>query len=158
MSMKGWERNTGGLAAHAQRRKEVTSQRVEAAITTLLRANTPINFTTVSKEWTPRRAATIPRENRASQQRQRRLFSDEAGVTKQYLYANEQIRGRIEALRDQQQQQVVRQRAARPHGKTDASKDIVILAKDRRIKELEEEVRRLKKELQGALGKLYERV
>jgi len=83
---------------------------------------------------------------------------DEAGVTKQYLYANEQIRGRIEALRDQQQQQVVRQRAARPHGKTDASKDIVILAKDRRIKELEEEVRRLKKELQGALGKLYERV
>jgi hypothetical protein len=131
MSMKGWERNTGGLAAHAQRRKEVTSQRVEAAITTLLRANTPINFTTVSKE---------------------------AGVTKQYLYANEQIRGRIEALRDQQQQQVVRQRAARPHGKTDASKDIVILAKDRRIKELEEEVRRLKKELQGALGKLYERV
>ena len=131
MSMKGWERNTGGLAAHAQRRKEVTSQRVEAAITNLLRANAPINFTTVSKE---------------------------AGVTKQYLYANEQIRGRIEALRDQQQQQVVRQRAARPHGKTDASKDIVILAKDRRIKELEEEVRRLKKELQGALGKLYERV
>ena len=30
-----------------------------------------------SKQWTPRRAATIPRENRASQQRQRRLFSDE---------------------------------------------------------------------------------
>ena len=66
MSMKGWERNTGGLAAHAQRRKEVTSQRVEAAITTLLRANTPINFTTVSKEWSPRRAATIPRENRGA--------------------------------------------------------------------------------------------
>jgi len=131
MSMKGWERNTGGLAAHAQRRKEVTSQRVEAAITNLLRANAPINFTTVSKD---------------------------AGVTKQYLYANEQVRGRIEALRDQQQEQVVRQRAARPQGKTDASKDIVILAKDRRIKELEQEVQRLKKELQGALGKLYERV
>ncbi len=130
MSMKGWERNTGGLAAHAQRRKEVTSQRVEAAITTLLRVNAPINFTTVSKE---------------------------AGVTKQYLYANEQVRGRIEALRDQQQEQVVRQRAARPPGKTDAGKDLVILAKDRRIKELEEEVRRLKKELQGALGKLYDR-
>ncbi len=131
MSMKGWARNTGGLAAHAQRRKEVTSQRVEAAITKLLRANAPINFTTVSKE---------------------------AGVTKQYLYANEQVRGRIEALRDQQQEQVVRQRATRPQGKTNASKDLVILAKDRRIKELEEEVRRLKKEVQGALGKLYERV
>jgi len=131
MSMKGWERNTSGMAAPAQRRKEVTSQRVEAAITKLLRENPPINFNTVAKE---------------------------AGVTKQYLYANEQVRGRIEALRDQPQEQGVRQRVARPHGKTDASKDVVILAKDRRIKDLEEEVRRLKKELQGALGKLYERV
>lgn len=131
MSMKGWERNTSGMAAHAQRRKELTSQRVEGAITKLLRENAPINFNTVSKE---------------------------AGVTKQYLYANEQVRGRIEALRDQPQEQGVRQRVARPHGKTDASKDVVILAKDCRIKELEEEVRRLKKELQGALGKLYERV
>ncbi len=130
MSMKGWERNTGGLAAHAQRRKEANLQRVDAAIATILRENAPVNFNTVSKE---------------------------AGVTKQYLYANEQVRGRIEALRDQQQEQVVRQRVTRPLGKTDASKDIVILAKDRRIKELEQEVQRLKKELQGALGKLYER-
>ncbi len=125
MSMKGWERNTGGLAAHAQRRKEANLQRVDAAIATILRENAPVNFNTVSKE---------------------------AGVTKQYLYANEQVRGRIEALRDQQQEQVVRQRVTRPLGKTDASKDIVILAK-----ELEQEVQRLKKELQGALGKLYER-
>jgi hypothetical protein len=131
MSMTGWERNTSGLAAHAQRRKELTLQRVDAAITKLLHENVPVNFNTVSKE---------------------------AGVTKQYLYANEQVRGRIEALRDQQRERMVRERVARPHGKTDASKDIVILAKDRRIKQLEEEVRRLKKELQVAWGKLYERI
>jgi hypothetical protein len=47
---------------------------------------------------------------------------------------------------------------ARPAGKTDASKDLVILAKDRRIKELEAENRRLKEELKGALGKAYDRL
>ena len=44
----------------------------------------------------------------------------------------------------------------RSAGKTDASRDLVILAKDRRIKDLEAEIRRLNKELQGALGKAYD--
>lgn len=131
MSKTTWERNTSAMVAHAHLRKERNLQRVDAAITKLLREHTPVNFNTVAKE---------------------------AGVSKQYLYTNDQVRGRIEALRDQQREQGVRERAARPLGKTDASKDLIILAKDRRIKELEEEVRRLKKELQVALGKLYERV
>lgn len=131
MSMTTWERDTSGMVAHAQRRKEQTLQRVNAAIAILLREGAQINFNTVSKE---------------------------AGVTKQYLYGKEDVRGRIEALRAQRREQAVRERIARPQGKTDASKDIVILAKDRRIKELEEEVRKLKKELQVARGKLYERV
>lgn len=53
---------------------------------------------------------------------------------------------------------MVRERVARPAGKTDASKDLVILAKERRIKELEEENRKLKKDLQVSLGKAYDQL
>ncbi len=47
-------------------------------------------------------------------------------------------------------------RTMRPQVKTDASKDLVIRAKERRIKELEAQVQTLKRDLQVALGKLYE--
>ncbi len=43
-------------------------------------------------------------------------------------------------------------------GHTDASKDMLLAAKDRRIKQLEEENRRLQKELKVALGKQYEQL
>jgi hypothetical protein len=46
----------------------------------------------------------------------------------------------------------------REREKTDASRDLVILAKDRRIKALEEENRSLKKQLQAALGKAYDQL
>ncbi len=131
MSSTTWARNTSGMQAHAQQRKEHTRQRVDAAIAHLRRENRPVNFTTVAQE---------------------------AGVTKQYLYTQDQIRGQIAALRDQHRAQVGRDRLIQPYGKTDASKDLVIRAKDRRIKELEDEVRTLKRELHGALRQLYERV
>jgi hypothetical protein len=57
---------------------------------------------------------------------------------------------------NEQQEQKGRERVVRPTGKTDACKDLMILAKERRIKELEEENRWLKKELQTALGKAYD--
>ena len=44
---------------------------------------------------------------------------------------------RIESLRQQEREQRVRERIVRPTSKTDAGKDLVILAKERRIKELE---------------------
>ena len=43
-------------------------------------------------------------------------------------------------------------------GKTDVGKDLVILAKDRRIKALEEENRKLKQQRKVALGKAYDRL
>jgi len=73
-----------------------------------------------------------------------------------YLYSQPLLRERIEALREQEQTHALRQQRTSPQGKTDASKDLVILAKDRRIKELEAENRRLKEELKGALGKAYD--
>ena len=53
---------------------------------------------------------------------------------------------------------MVRERVAHSTGKTDAAKDLVILAKERRIKELEEENRKLKQQLKTALGKGYDRL
>jgi predicted translin family RNA/ssDNA-binding protein len=75
-------------------------------------------------------------------------------VSKAYLYTHHDIREHIEALRKQQDglpspKQVKREM-------TDASKDVVIAAKNKRIRELEEENKLLKQELQKLRGKLYE--
>lgn len=132
MSEKTWERNTSGMIAYAHRRKEEKHQRVDEVITRLLRERQAINFNTVART---------------------------AGVSKAYLYGQPDLRTRIEALRQQELEQAVRERVDHPpSGKTDASKDLVILAKDRRIKELEAENRQLKKQLQVALGKAYDRI
>jgi len=131
MNEKAWERNTAGLVAHAQLRKEEKCKRVEGAITRLLRDHQTVNFNTVAKA---------------------------AGVSKTYLYGQPQLRDRIEALRQQEREQTIREWVARPTGKTDAAKDLVILAKERRMKELEEENRKLKQQLKAALGKAYDQL
>ncbi len=131
MSEKTWERNTAGLVAHAHQRKEEKRKRVGEAIIHLLRQQKAINCNAIAKA---------------------------ADVSKAYLYSQPQLRDRIEALRQQELEQTIRKRVAHPTGKTDTGKDLVILAKDRRIKELEAENSRLKKELQVALGKAYDRL
>lgn len=131
MSTKTWERNTTALVAHAHHRRDETLKRVDAALTSLLQAGKTINFTTVATE---------------------------AGVTKTYLYSHAQIRARIEALRGHGRPSQQRAAPCPTSGKTDASKDLVIAAKDRRIHELEEEVQQLKMERRTLLGQLYERL
>jgi hypothetical protein len=131
MHEKNWERNTIGLALHAQNRKEQKRQAVEQAIAALLREQKPVNFNTVAKA---------------------------AVVSKAYLYSQPDLRERIDALREQELAQRLRQPAVQPSGKTDASKDLVILAKDRRIKELEAENRKLQQQLKVALNKAYEQI
>lgn len=131
MSEKTWVRNTTGLVAHANVRKEYKRKGVEDAITDLLREQKPVNFNTVAKT---------------------------AQVSKAYLYSQPDLRERIEALRQQTLEQMVRERVARPTGKTDASRDLVILAKDRRIKELEAENQKLQRQLKTALGKAYDQI
>jgi hypothetical protein len=131
MSEKTWKRNTTGLVANAHQRREEKRKRVEEAISRLLRDHQAINFNSVAKA---------------------------AGVSKTYLYMQTLFRDRIEALRQQEREQMVRERVAHPTGKTDAAKDLVILAKERRIKELEEENRKLKQQLKAALGKAYDRL
>ncbi len=131
MNEKTWVRNTTGLAAHAKIRKEHKRKGVEEAITALLREQKPVNFNTVAKA---------------------------AAVSKAYLYSQPDLRDRIEALRQQEVERTVRERATSPVRKTDASRDLVILAKDRRIKELEAENRKLQQQLKVALSKAYEQI
>ncbi len=128
MSEKTWKRNTTGIMAHAQARRAHKRKGVEDAITALLREQKLINFNTVAKA---------------------------AGVSKAYLYSQPDLRERIEALRQQGVEQMVRERATHPMGKTNASRDLVILAKDRRIKELETENQKLQQQLKVALAKAY---
>jgi predicted transcriptional regulator len=126
--------NTRGLLAHAQRKAQETQQRVHHAIDQLLREEQTINFNTVAQT---------------------------AQVTKSYLYAHQDVRERIEVLRTQQgKERLERQWAERQQHqtRTDKTKDVLLAAKDRRIKVLEEENRRLKEDLKTAYGKLYERV
>jgi AcrR family transcriptional regulator len=131
MSEITWERNTKSLVAHAHQRKEEKRKRVDEAITRLIRDQQAVNFNAVAKS---------------------------AGVSKTYLYNQPQLRDRIEALRQQEQEQTIREQLTRPTGKTNAAKDLMILAKERRIKELEEENRKLKHQLSVALGKAYDRL
>ncbi len=131
MSEKIWKRNTAGLIAHAQCRKEQKRKGGEEAIAALLREQKPVNFNTVAK------AATVSRA---------------------YLYSQLDLRERIEALRQQGAEQMMRERVTHPTGKTDASRDLVILAKDRRIKELEAENQRLQQQLKVALAKAYDQL
>jgi hypothetical protein len=131
MSEKIWERNTRGIAAHAQKRKEQKRKGVEETIAALIREQKPINFHTVAKV---------------------------AMVSKAYLYSQPDLRERIEALRQQSVEQMVRERATHSPGKTDASRDLVILAKDRRIKELEAENQKLQQQLKVALAKAYDQL
>ncbi len=131
MSENTWERNTTGLVAHAKQRREEKRKRVDEAITRLLREHQTVNFNSVAKA---------------------------AGVSKTYLYTQPLFRDRIEALRQKEREQTVRERVAHPTGKTDAAKDLVILAKERRIKELEEENRKLKQQLKTALRKAYDKL
>jgi hypothetical protein len=132
MREKTWERNTSGMVAHAHRRKEEKRKHVDETIAQLLREQQTVTFHSVAKA---------------------------AGVSKAYLYSQSDLRERIEALRQQAMEQAVRERAARPApGKTDASRDLVILAKDRRIKALEEENRKLQQQLKVALGKAYDQL
>ena len=131
MSKKTWARDTSGLAAHAKQRSEEKRKRVDEAIERLLREQQAINFNVVAQA---------------------------AGVSKAYLYSQSSLRERIEALRQQQLEHVVRERTARPIGKTDGSRDLVILAKERRIKELEAENQKLQRQLKTALAKAYDQL
>ncbi len=120
-------RNTAGVKKHAQMKSKETAQKVNQAIQRLIKTKAKINFNQVAME---------------------------SGVSKAFLYNNQEIRNRIEELRKQQEGLNSPQTIKR--NMTDASKDALIAAKNSRIKKLEEENKRLKDELLKLRGMVYD--
>ncbi|MBN1047084.1 transposase [Clostridium botulinum] len=121
--------NTKGLKEYALQRSKMTIEKVDKAIRELSLTEQKINFNSVSQL---------------------------SGVSKTFLYNNEDVKKRIEELRNKQVNKVINQRAK--YDKTSKSKDIIIIAKDKKIKELEQENKKLKEQLEVLRGKLYEKM
>ncbi|WP_411168730.1 DUF6262 family protein [Clostridium sp. MB05] len=121
--------STKGLKEYAKHKSKVTLERVDKAIRELSLTEQKINFNSVSQL---------------------------SGVSKTYLYNNEEVKNRIEELRKKQLSKTMNQRAK--YDKTSKSKDIIIMAKDKKIKELEQENKKLKEQLEVLRGKLYEKM
>lgn len=121
--------NTKGLKEYAKQRSQMALEKVDKAIRELSLTEQKINFNSVSQL---------------------------SGVSKTFLYKNQEIKKRIEELRDKQVSRIINQRAK--YDKTSRSKDIIIMAKDKKIKELEEENKKLKEQLEVLRGKLYEKM
>ena len=82
--------------------------------------------------------------------------ANESGVAKTFLYENIEIREKIEMLRNAQVNKEINQRAK--FDKTSKSKDVIILAKDKKIAKLEKENRELKNELNTLRQLIYNKI
>jgi polyhydroxyalkanoate synthesis regulator phasin len=121
-------RNTSGLKEYALNKKEGTVKRVDSALQKLIMGQNPINFNTISIE---------------------------ANVSKTYLYTHDEIRKRIEELRLRQTQSFSQKKIKKEM--TESSKDNLLLAKNKKITELSEEVKKLKQQLMYLQGKVYDK-
>lgn len=121
--------HTKGLKEYAKQKTIITLEKVDKAIRELSLTEQKINFNSVSQL---------------------------SGVSKTFLYNNEDIKKRIEELRDKQVSQTMNKRAK--YDKSAKAKDIIIAAKDKKIKELESENKKLKEQLELLRGKLYEKI
>lgn len=125
------ERDTSGLRAHAQKKAQDTYRRVSDAIERLLNEEKPVNFNAVARA---------------------------ADVTKSYLYAQSSLRARIDALRLRQGQvrlQIV-SAADLDKKRTEKGSKVLLEAKERRIRQLEEDVTRLREENKRLRGREYD--
>lgn len=122
-------RNVKGLRASAQKRHEEAVAHAEDAILQLYRQGKPISFPSVAQA---------------------------AGVSVSWLYQNQEIKQRIQLLRQQQQEELRTQPTQAPSKELEASKDAVITALKQKIKELNTENRELRKQLEVAYGQLHQ--
>ncbi len=116
------ERNTSGLKASAQRKREEAFAKADQAIKDLLKAGQKINFTSVSKA---------------------------GNVSVAWLYKEEALRQRIEHLRDQSKKTKGVPPSQQP---SKASTSAVVKTMRERLKKLEAENRGLKGHLEVAYG------
>ena len=119
--------NIQGLMEYSKNKKEIAIKKVDETIRKLAVNGDKINFNTVSKE---------------------------SGVSKGFLYKQQDIMERIVELRNKQINKEINQRAK--FDKTAKSKDVIIEAKDKKIAKLEEENTQLKLQIQFLQTRLYE--
>jgi len=121
-----WERNIDGLLASAKIKAEQTKRRAEEAIALLLEEQRPVNFKTVAQT---------------------------AHISTAWLYANEDIKMRIIHLRSQQ---VPKAQVKIPPKEqaSNTSKDAMIAALRKRVKEQEAQIHELKRQVEMAYGLL----
>jgi hypothetical protein len=124
---KPWARNVDGLRTAAQRKAEVTQQKAEAALALLLKEQRPVTFNAVAEA---------------------------AGISTAWLYGNEAIKQRIMHLRAQQIPAAQVKISPREQASS-ASKDAMIAALQKRVREQAEEMKELRKQLEVAYQHLY---
>ncbi len=124
---KPWARNVDGLRTAAQRKAEATQQKAEAALALLLKEQHPITFNAVAEA---------------------------AGISTAWLYGNEAIKQRIMHLRSQQVP-VAQVKIPPREQASSASKDAMIAALQKRVREQAEEIKELRKQLEVAYQHLY---
>jgi hypothetical protein len=120
------ERNIDGLLASAKIKAEQTKRRAEEAIALLLKEQRPVNFKTVAQT---------------------------AHISTAWLYANEDIKMRIIHLRAQQTPKAQVKIPPKEQA-SNASKDAMITALRKRVKEQESQIRELKQQVEVAYGLL----
>ncbi|EDZ57013.1 transposition regulatory protein TnpC [Bacillus cereus H3081.97] len=110
-------------------RKSSTFKKVDEAIKRLICARENINFNSVASE---------------------------AGISKATLYNHQELRKRIEGLRDQQTQSFTPKQIKRELN--EKNKDAIIASLQRRIKKLEDEKKQLQKQLKVAYANVYKQL
>ncbi len=118
--------NTDGLKKYAKIKKEKSLERVNEAIRKLSLNGESINFNSISKS---------------------------SGVSKNFLYNNEEVKNRIQELRNKQINTQINQRAK--FDKNSKSKDMIIASKNKKIEKLEAENAKLKLQLELLYSKIY---
>lgn len=127
--MSNHERNVEGIKAFAKQKTQITKDKVDKAIQTLIKKKEAINFCSVSEV---------------------------ANVSKTFLYQQEDIKERIQKLR-KQQHEVFSPKAVKRNMR-DENKDRIIEVQREKIRSLQDEIKTLKQQLQINYGQDYERL
>ncbi|HEX8599667.1 MAG TPA: DUF6262 family protein [Chloroflexia bacterium] len=129
----GHTRNTEGLKRNAESKRDDTYVRAEQAVREMVKErgprSTPINFSTVAHR---------------------------AGVSRTWLYAQEDLRERIEHLRVQGD--VRRDLPPKEQRASEASKDAIIATLRSRIEQLDAENKELRKKVETLGGIAYSKI
>ncbi|EEM11442.1 Transposition regulatory protein TnpC [Bacillus pseudomycoides] len=83
-------------------------------------------------------------------------MASEAGIAKATLYNNQELRGRVESLRQQQAQVPTLKQIKREMNEN--NKDAIIASLKRKIKKLDEENKELREQMKQIYSEIYKKI